>query len=908
MPLSTFITSRTGFEPVFYARVEGLPYYFYANRRPSWSPPSPQAWRRGLLLPSVTTSLSLDIVTGLPRASGMDLSFVDDPDGFFRTLFAPGRLNGETATRATYVSGAGVNRTNTTIPVADASQLSGLTTPFDAYVGNETMRITAVNVGPNTLTATRGQYFSVGAGTFAYDHVPSSASGFQPLVVATSATVPVVYTWIGRTVSVYVNYYDPDAAVYGAESQSVLVYAGKIRSLAYDPDAGEVWKLGTTHILDMIHREVCGRLGKTQLRGITFASTERPYINPYILGDDVFYSGGFSSLTYFAGGVYDDWEALRADIQTGIDTLSWPVDQTINRMWLQDGYLYAPGGGAANSRTDKTCAVYTRSTTGTLDHHLAGPGFDYSLASYFGYEWPFSAFGYEENGRRIIELGFPAAEFVFGKLAVGDFIPVASTDGFVAPDEQGSVGAWVLLDDLIYIVDQVDATNRRLRVFGVPAQKFAKLPSEYASVNLWTRRRAPGNSPIVVKQFLCSGFGANSTVSIAKLLTRLLLSTGTNGYNHATHDRYARGIGLGIPSALVASNFRDVVEQATPIAARRLFVEKPTKYSDMLRPEMGLFGWGLTWRVSDGTIAAVALHQIVAPSGAREINVSQRAPGRASSEQTTGTVVNQVKLLFDKDARGEYTTTVTINDTVSQDAFGEVRSLSMETLGLISEDQGPGWMGVLGEILVDKVARFNRPVAVARFSVSRYQYDLYPGQIVRITDAAFPNPATGAQGVTRMPARIVSTRFDWQKMEGEVEAVFDPGIQTRRGNIAPTARITARTAGAPNDTLTLSVNEFSASPDTDTSLFDVSDAIRIVETDPTAPGAPQEWTRTVLTRNTTTNQITVATLTGYDATRTYYVEFGIWSAAVSDQRDDFAFLGDSSDNLIENSGSTYYWV
>lgn len=926
MAFSGEITGKRAFLPAFYARVEGLPYYFYANRQPSWSPPAGITWRKGLLLPEVTTEASVDLVTGLPRVGGMNVEFADDETGFFRYLFAAGRWDGDADVRNTEITGTGLPRSLTdaqTFPVLDSSAFASVTLPADFYVDRETVRISAAAGNLLTIaTDGRGRYPAVGTTRFAYDHIPSTATGFNPRICAVVQTpgfttpVPAPYTWVGRIASVYVSSYDPDANTYTAESDSALVFAGRIRSKEYTDR--DTWRLACTHITDDLEREVFSPFVPTSARGYFFSAgqTYQLLTEPK--------DGGLWTLratNTVAAGEYESWEALRDTMAADLAAVTLG-----GYRWRMEREFTTEAAGTLNAREfkDRTIFVMERedatapadvgfvAATGELGSALGmGGTFDNAQPWMYGLATNRSDVAAGNHKKTAIVLGPIPLAFLYhpadGGWVPGTNIPVSATDGFSVPDEQGSTtGEIVVGKEHLYRIDSVDSANRRVRVFQYlgPAPGFSGTPG-----NVYTQMYA-SDPPVSVQQVYYKGERVGVLKMAAKFLAELLYSTGQNASNGAD-DVLPRDWGLGIPSDLIEASLKQTLWNLTTWGARRLYYDRPTKMRDIVQAEATLFNWALTWRA--GKIAAISVGQLAAPVGATKITTSVRV-GRSierpmdliTSRETAATIVNQMRLEMDRPPGSDtYRFTAIVNDTVSQRAFAETRAATSVMPGLLAAE--PGLAQDLGKLLLNKLIRFNRPMPVVSFKVARPRYDLYAGQIVLLSDSRYPNPFTGARGLVDVPVRLISVRFDWREQVGDCTAIMDPALlYTRLANIAPSARITARTAGAPNDTLTLSVNEFTPTTRTDVSLFEAADAVRIVEADPSNVASPQNWQRAIV--SITGNDIKVATLAGYDATKTYYVEFDTWSAAVAGQRTDAVFEGDSTDDKIENSGKTYYWL
>lgn len=931
MPLSTWITgTSSAYEPVLYLRIEGVPYAPYATRQPTWGLTSGAAFRKGLLLPSADVSLAIDIITGMPRAGGMTFEFQDDADNFFSTLFSSGRWDNDANMAYSRIRSPGIDRDDAaTIPVDSAAAFNGVTFPADFNVGNETVLCSGKDNGANTLTISasgRGR-FSAFSPAYSYDHVPDSQTGLQPLITApkTTATIPAPYTWIGRWVGLYVNYYDHDAGTFGSESESVLVWAGRIRSKNYTDR--DTWELQCTHAMDEIGREVFRRLGSSTVRGYTLRSSAAPHSIIFVRDSETTSPITYRATATLTAGVYADWDALAAEINSKIATLTFKkvtdeattltrhasVSLEVDGIPMYDGSTFSAKGVPVLSVYRDTAAL----TDAYIQYNVqfSSP----ELAAVFGLEpgrmWrPVNADHLSTTAAAVAEPSvcvsvLPPPAAILAAPGPNDLIPVQHTDAFTVPqttDPADTKGYVIVQGKFLVHVDQLDSANRTIRAVGAVNYPRSGTVADSSFVLV---QPSPNAEPIRIQQVF---FRYESAVNF---LVQLFLSTGTYGYADATRDVLARGHGLAIPAALVDDDqIAGYLPQYITEPNRWYYIDKSLRAEDLIRPETTLFSFGFTFRPATGKIGVVSLGDLSLPPGTPTVSLAHR-PERNDVlvyEEGVDTIVNRVRIQIDQDKSSGgagWGATIELNERVSQDAFGEVRAVTIDHPYLRAEALSDAFNQTLGDLLVNKIRRFNRPWPTVRFEYLRGLYDLYPGQIVAVTDSRLPDPFSGARGVTTLPARIISTRFDWKEMRGEATAIIEATLlPDRKGVICPAARVSSRSAGAPDDTLTLVQNDFTAAPDRDVDLFDVGDAIRVVERNPTDPASPQVWSRTIVTKTASTNKITVATLAGYDAGKTYLVEFDAWATAGATQRNGFAFQGDATTKLIQSSGKTYYWT
>ena len=406
---------------------------------------------------------------------------------------------------------------------------------------------------------------------------------------------------------------------------------------------------------------------------------------------------------------------------------------------------------------------------------------------------------------------------------------------------------------------------------------------------------------------------------IGDIITKLVLSTGTSGYNYNAGgnnlDIFPEDMGVGIAaSAVDIESFRSIGQDPY-----LLVLDKPRAFSDILESALAFKGYGPpVWR--SGKITARPLGS-EAPSGETSVSLTEnnkaRRDDKTTSSRSIENLFNQVKLEYQADTDGRFKRHLTINNLASQADFDTVKSVTVKALG-IYEDLWflPGnALGSWVQLALNITAYFGRPLALLErtFNASLVT-KLIPGERVTITDDYVVDPKTGTRGITSLPCWVLSASFDWSTGIGVVKLLFLPEIRSRLGMWAPSARVNDAAANGgldagTNKVFTLLPREYSHSTqNSDVSRFDASDKIHIVEIGATAP---TEWYRTVdtITASTTLAVVTAIATPAWDSAKKYVIEFDDALTVVQSQLDDYAFIADDADNSTgKATNDSYVWV
>jgi hypothetical protein len=405
--------------------------------------------------------------------------------------------------------------------------------------------------------------------------------------------------------------------------------------------------------------------------------------------------------------------------------------------------------------------------------------------------------------------------------------------------------------------------------------------------------------------------------------TKILLSTGASGYNHATSDVYPAQLSAAVPYGAMGGWATSIDSLDESTGALVLCIEKPTRLMDVLGIEFVARMAQVVWKSSSlrcaswGTpTAAQSTHSFTeankaAPADSHDQN---RTPTMAGDEY----LVNQIKLSYNRVLGGGYNSSLTILDPASQDANG-VRGKTIEMRNTF-EGVHSSIDNVydLADTLSAGMALLSRPLRTMRRTIAMPQFlACAPGDFCTVTDSFARDPATGARGLSNQPALIVGQWYDFggfdagnpgkpRPMMGEVDLVILP-IDTI-APYCPCAEVDHAAAGggynAGTKVLTLEAHAHSLTSETaDAARFLVPDKVRVTEVDPDDPAAPQTWLDTVAAQSGNTITLTTG-LALFDATKRYRVISQSYTSATTTQQAD-VYQADGTTNRIQSTLDAY---
>lgn len=290
---------------------------------------------------------------------------------------------------------------------------------------------------------------------------------------------------------------------------------------------------------------------------------------------------------------------------------------------------------------------------------------------------------------------------------------------------------------------------------------------------------APEDECPTARQVLCptgihvaplGGGFYESRIGVHATMLQLMVSTGTAAYNGA-YDIYPGGWGLAIPAEYVDVESFEGLEDAVPWYAlqRRYYITKPTPLRDIIEEETKTLGFQVVQR--HGKITARMMHAPCAANVAEDIDDDVRLGTGAWRSSEEG-VINEVRLSLDYDWReDDYFGTEQFDDLASQTDTGRIEALEINNRGLRSVSWGMQVGEAVSEIddlLVDRLTSLAQESYTYEAAVNRRADGLFVGDVVRVTDAAVPNPCTGTRGISDFLARVLRVSCEEATGRGQI--------------------------------------------------------------------------------------------------------------------------------------------
>jgi hypothetical protein len=947
----TAIQGRSGVRLVYSAIIEGFPYVLtnddptlvldaYANS----STPS-YADDFGEVVGGLTVFLELDqeispfepftepidvrfsVVPATRASSGGPLDGISDVVG--ETVFK--RLGGTETTLAVNLD---CNDTTITALRADDFSASGT-----VYMGPETITYSARDTGADTFTvSTRGKYSGVHTSSvarFGRNHKTISAAMIDAGGVSPSITSE-PRTWIGRHVEIWVHRVSGSTidTVESDLSSAHRLFVGQIVSVA-DADGATIFeatdirrKIYETQINRYPFKATLGE-GFWLSAGTTFSvltSRNSNTADTEAEGTDLVVVAGVPGANQIEEGVY-------SAIDLGQEISTWlQGERAASRILFNMSYqgVFDTGGqfrgrvavtdstaGSQQRRISITCSIPQRLRfLGWPSGEIAAT----SIQASFAHTSPESPRRTSLNGGAFgtpqqVTLSEPQGAWVtqLAELPAGLQDPNVQYDGILRVGDLGYVRA-KRVSDTSFLVDESG-----LGAF-FPDQTQDFLDALHVTYD-------DEDAVIEVAQVLLY------EDKFKTILLKMLLSTGTSGFNHATYDAFDENVSCGVPwSALTADFIAEVENLSYSDATCCALIDGSVSFVKLFQADFLLrrcfFTWGggrlniKTWSSPTSTYATKALDET---SKATPLDVSD--PDFASLLEDDD-FKNIIEIYYNIDATGEYKDHITLIDGPSVDEHGE-RKLEIKARNTFRR------AGAFGSAIDDLVEQFSgffrytsRPWQVIKRSVDLNTLEtLTPGTVLTLTDKYIRDPATGKRysnllgsgGMSGQPGLVVGLNFDPGGPEsgrdgpgkarpalGEVSIMVSP--QKTIPVYVPCAQVddTAANAGLTGLVLTCYAHEHSESSEVnDASRFVAGDKVLVIEIDPSVAGSAQQWADTVASQ--TGNTITLTTgLAGFVTTGAvrYRVIYDDYTTATTTQRTK-AYQADDADGLVANAIQAY---
>jgi hypothetical protein len=405
-------------------------------------------------------------------------------------------------------------------------------------------------------------------------------------------------------------------------------------------------------------------------------------------------------------------------------------------------------------------------------------------------------------------------------------------------------------------------------------------------------------------------------------ILRMIVSTGTPGYNHATYDVLPTEAGLGIPSALVdVASFEAADEYAGALAPslsrRPLYViHEPTPFREILKRECQLFGFAATWDTGQ-----IKLKNIFSPefqqSGVTltESNFAEK-DDFPSITSSVDTVINQYRFELGYSVReGKYFTEIAINDRASIEGVNATKEMKVKHPGVSVESNEAEIAGELFDLADLRMSILRYPAQVVQRTISPDLIDLiHVGDVVGVVhEKAHPDPfGTGLMSFSGK-ALVLDVSWNLETMRGScVLFIYDRySIATPW---APSAEVIAW--DSVNYRLTLRNLEFSGvstDPD-DGAAFEVGDKVVIKERHPLDETNPATgpWSATVAYPYETDGAgiltLQSVSLTGISFTAMeYFVTFDDYDVVTDSQKTRGLWMADKQTQLLNAADAAQLW-
>ncbi len=807
----------------------------------------------------------------------------------------------------------------------------------DVYMGPETIAYSARDTGTDVFTvSTRGKYSpctTSGGARFSRTHkpIPLSTTTGDPLgvrtqpVVASSPT-----TWVGRWVEVWIH--RVKGGVLDVKAEAHRAFVGTIADVG-EGDHGE-----TTVSLEGVQR----RIYETVLHRDPWRATIQEGFALYVgqSFDAANYrqisGGGVTSGDANALVVVSGAPASANEIQAGVYTCT-EMGERINR-WLASekaaGRLLfncrytAIAPDVAGSRATFT---YDDTTGGTLLRFVAFRFPNVVTGVFMGWEGG----GFEMTNTAT------SASLTSPRVPLRVYMGHADPDGTLrALNVTNAHGTWITQQSLL---------PAALRDPGLILDGVAKVGEGYVRVayNYPTAGQIsissfgmdaylPGN-PLERAQYTVDDDVSMEITQVLvfeatfkSLLLQVLLSTGTNLFNHGTYDALGEGAGCAIPYSILGDSF---VTELTNLAGSDkslcAVIDKPTRFIDLFEADFLIrscfFYWGggrlgiRGWSTPASSLATITLDETskAVPASSADGDLQ-----RATKTEDDGSVYNILVFKHTRRADGEFADEYAVQDATSiRDHGARVRTIEMRnTSGPASGQVATDVRSLLSDFS-QVMPLFSRPFWRIKRTIARTYFEqALPGTVVSFTDKHLRDPVTGLRysnqtstgGVSNHPALVIGHDYDWggpgADCGGEVELMLVP--RTSHGSYAPAAQVdeTQANAGydAGNTQITVYAHEHSASSDAvDASRFAASDVVLLHEIDAATPAGALSWTRTVSSVTGNVIKFTAALAApAWDNTLRYRLTYAGYSSCTASQQAK-TFQADDADGLVADSRQPY---
>ncbi len=795
------------------------------------------------------------------EVSRIQLKIVDDESNTLWVALTRNELNCTTAETLT----ATLAPTGTTIGVKNIANFAASGT---VYIGHECIAYGSKTTTLNALTRAKFSLHTTDDATdFALRHDIGTAGVYNRTVAPRVTTSPII--WYNRQVAIYLHH--KEHGTWSTKANARLLFVGRIKT--FGEENGEV-TLNLDSIDDVFNTTIMADQFRAELsdkRGLN-ATYDRK-IGVVIRSDQALVEATLSLSSIVT------WEEVMNAIQSQFTT--WYTAGTTVANWSI---------GLKNTPDGPRVAVRATRHTGTFP---TGPRAEFKCSAQVarilglysssgGNQMTFGLDPLSGSGTTVLEYVADAAPVLSqtdpGDLREGQQFAVMNTSGTwltqpVIPSRIDQTAEGFIMVGAQIVAVTYDSGTKVFTVKGFltphenSSSRVATTATGY-SVPAFRITEEATEPPEFKQVWVERDYAAN-------ILLRVMLSTGTDEYNHEDYDKYAGGrFGAGIPASLVnIQSFESMGRQMR----YQLYIDKPTTMREVIQPLLATGNRYITWKNGQLFLTQPGFESPDVDDIVELTEDNKAQPDDRPAIQFNEEIINRVTLEYGDQINGEKRH-VTVEDMASVSEFGQRKSITVKAPGILEKDAFEKY------VISPALAYFSRPSAGIRRTYDYSLIDMAPGDMVALTDDHLMGPSTGTRGVSGLACWVRATDWDWERMQGIADLVFMPDHPISKiAKYAPTATIDMTfTSGAFTNgydsagvRIKLTSAAYTVGGATDISHFNNGDRVHVVERASLTPATPREWTRSITAIDYVDRVMTLnSALTGYSGSEFYLVEYG----------------------------------
>lgn len=916
---STILTTRRHVRAGYVMLIEGIPLALCsdadtaglktAHAGTDWASAS-ATFRAGLDLRASTLKQSIDPFKPEVHPPALTVRVVDKHGEIGSRLL---QMRPSTTADWTELT-ADLDNDDTTANVLDTSQFDS---SGEFYLGGETIGYSG-KTGTTFTGLTRAKY-SLWANSAAADF------GRYHRIDTTKNVKPRVSKWprngvYNRGVSIYMHHKgEGQAGIWSVRSQAKLVFTGRIKSVVDEQDGSFTFHL--LSIMELLQAELLGEQFTADVsEGIYLtAAMSAIKITEHVQG-----SSAVSDETTLTSGQRYTYRQLIDEITSKISGFS-----TIDKNWAA---VVNPDGYVKIAVDDEGATDPTTNTTHMLLglHPIVWEQLGFGDRPGTRTTESISSVTYAIEYREIPRTGYgTVARWELGASELPILYNVAGSRVYV----EGAKGVWAIQPSSALTFGGIPASAEGLIAIGDSAVWAVEYESGsdyftlHRDVTSYFNRygyQGAGGLPGVVREgeqgrLQVRQVWYEPAATLADLVLRMLLSTGTTDYNSSTYDKNPFNMGAAVPYSVVDVNgFLELGSYSAPV-----YIDRPTPLTKVLNSICATYGFYVMLDTENGKITLRPLQlsgvNIAATWTLTESNKARRDDVSVIDYGTDG-IVNKFELKHGRNLKGDFSETVIVEDIPSITDFGERRKVTVEAWCIgIGEQQH--------QLADDWVARVAAQGAIAARPQTRltrsFNYsllDMMPCDTATVSDPKMIDPADGERGVSSLPAIVVETAWNLGSLTGMCTLAMWPDLNVdRTAKWGPAARVDEGASNAgyvvvsgSERYLACKTRQYAhSSQGVDVSFFAAGDKIDIIELSPTNPASPTRWERTVESVDEANNRIYLTAALSSPAWNTllkYIVTHSAIDTPVQTSQKAYAFIaleGDNSTGAAPNDA--YVW-